>query len=66
MNFLKDIVMCIATFALEIVKTYWLSDCPDREVGCQGCFTGPRSCQQSIVTTTQEPESQLGENIFVI
>ena len=28
-------------------------------------MTGPKSCDQSLVTTTQEPETQFGKNNLV-
>jgi len=35
------------------------SECSEQDYNCPGCFTGPKTCQQNIVTTTQESETEL-------
>ena len=44
---------------------FTLSSCPEKDLSCKGCVTGPKSCDQSLVTTTQEPETQFGKNNLV-
>ena len=41
------------------------SSCPEKDYSCKGCVTGPKSCDQSLVTTTQEPDTQFGKNNLV-
>ena len=44
---------------------FTLSSCPEKDYSCGGCVTGPKSCDQSLVTTTQEPDTQFGKNNLV-
>ena len=43
------------------------SGCPERDTSCRGCHSGPRSCHQSVETstTTQEPEGPLGASNLI-
>ena len=38
-----------------------VSNCSGISTACRGCFTGPPSCQADVATTTQQPETELGQ-----
>ena len=64
---IKDIIE-METFAMDKIfyhLLFSLSSCLEKDYSCEGCVTGPKSCDQSLVTTTQEPETQLGRNNLV-